>query len=94
VFSRPIRRRNSKSSRAAAVQAHRGSRRCGSWNRAFPKRDLIAGNTRKEIIMLNLQTAMPSLVVNTTTKAELLSRAKAAIEAGEQSLWDATVRDN
>jgi hypothetical protein len=44
--------------------------------------------------MLNLQTAMPSLVVNTTTKAELLSRAKAAIEAGEQSLWDATVRDN
>lgn len=34
-------------------------------------------------------TDAPSVAVNTTTKAELLGRAKAAIEAGEQSLNDA-----
>ena len=35
------------------------------------------------------QTAAASSAANTTTKAELLKRAKAAIEAGEQSLHDA-----
>jgi hypothetical protein len=35
------------------------------------------------------QTAAASIAANTTTKAELLKRAKAAIEAGEQSLHDA-----
>ena len=35
------------------------------------------------------ETAESSIVVNSTTKAELLSRAKAAIDASEQSLHDA-----
>jgi hypothetical protein len=36
-----------------------------------------------------LETAEPLIVVNSTTKEELLTRAKAAIDAGEQSLHDA-----
>jgi hypothetical protein len=37
----------------------------------------------------NADAAAPSSVANATTKTELLRRAKAAIEAGEQSLHDA-----
>ena len=39
--------------------------------------------------MLDLQTTTPTVAVNTTTKGELLTRAKAAIEDGEQSLREA-----
>src|SRR5437763_53968 len=35
------------------------------------------------------KNTVPAIAVNATTKAELLHRAKAAIEAGEQSLHDA-----
>src|SRR5260370_806830 len=43
----------------------------------------------EEELTQTTETTAPSIAVNTTTKAELLSRAKAAIESGEQSMHDA-----
>jgi hypothetical protein len=43
----------------------------------------------EEPINTVVQATAPLIAVNTTTKADLLSRAKAAIDAGEQSMHDA-----
>jgi hypothetical protein len=47
------------------------------------------GMTAMENLQLTNQTVNPPILANTTTKAELFSRAKDAIESGETSLRDA-----